>query len=183
MGKKKQETRDTQTYTNSNQSGSYDNTSENEIGFAQVPTADWAAYKGLEEWNPTADPTISSRFGARRQRAMSSFNNLAGPYATPELTAARLRNLDEEIGQEEGAAYAADAARMNEQQFAKRSTLAGLSAPISYNKKSRSYGTSTGQTAGSSLGKEIMTQPGRSIFGSILGGIGTAASAFGGGFI
>lgn len=182
MGKRKQATTDTQQYSNSaqsaQQSGVFDTTQENELGFAIKPRTE--SFNNLAAWRPTADSSIPFRFGAQRQRAMSSYNNLGGAYGSPELTAARMRGIDEEIGQNEGQAYASDAERMNNQRLGQLSTLAGLEDPVAFNKSSRSRGTSSGQSSGTAsgqvLGKEIVTQPGKGLFGSILSGLGTAAS-------
>lgn len=182
MGGKKQTTSDTQQYSNSaqsaTQSGMFDNLQENELGFAIKPQTQ--SFKDLQAWRPTADASIASRFGARRNRAISGYSNLGGGYANPELATERQMSALGDIGQEEGAEQAADAFRMNNQRLGQLGTLAGLEDPVAFNKSSRSRGTSSGQTAGTSsgqvLGKEIMTQPGKGLFGSIIGGLGTAAS-------
>lgn len=193
MGGKKQTTTDSQQYTNANQSGSFDTTNENELGFADVPTANWEGYNALKGFDPSAsikaDASIPFRFGAQRRRAMGIFGNPGGAYNSPELAASRQLSALGDIGQAEGAASAADAARVSEQlgdaNFRKFSTMAGLTQPVTFNKKSRSFGTTAEQASGQSLGKEIVTQPKKSLFGSILGGLlGTAqrARSGGGGF-
>lgn len=187
MGKGKKQTTDTQQYSNSaqsaQQSGMFDTTQENELGFAIKPRTE--SFNNLAAWRPTADSSIPFRFGAARNRAASAYGNIGGAYTNPELQAERRLSALGDIGQEEGAAQAADAGRMNQQRLGQLTTLAGLEDPVAFNKSTRNRGTSSGQSSGTAsgqvLGKEIVTQPGKGLFGSILGGLGTAFT--GGAFI
>lgn len=182
MSKGKKTTTDSNYFNNQQQTGSFDTTNENEIGFADVPTANWEGYNLLKGFDPSqsikADATIPFRFGAARNRAASAYGNIGGAYTNPELQAERRLSALGDIGQEEGAATASDAARVSQQlgdaNFRKFSTLADMTRPVSFNKRSRQFGTSASQGSGSGASHGMQTQPGQSIFGSILSGIGGA---------
>lgn len=161
--------------------GMFDTT--NELGFAAPP--DTADFQALRDWRPSADPSIASRFGGMRQRAMASYNNIAGPYSTPELTAARMRAIDQDIGQQEGAAYGEDQFRQNQQRLGQLGTVAGLTAPISFNRRTSGttgeFSEGSGQMSGTSSGTSntVNTEPKPGLFGRILGGVlqGAATAA------
>jgi len=167
MGGKKKTEEKTQTTQQGSQSGSYDNRTD--YGYIAGPQS--ADIDALRNFQFQADATIPYRAAAARRRVMDTFGNPAAGYSTPELNAQRqlsaLGQVDERAGQES----AADAQRLNQQRFGQLATVAGMTAPQLV--AQRQYGSSTGQTSGAGTSNTVQIQPGRSLFGSILGGVGS----------
>lgn len=185
IGKPKtvQTTQNTNTQQQQQQSqdqyGAFDTT--NELGFADVPET--PAFRALRDWNPTADSSIPFRFGAQRARVMNAYGNL-GQSGSPELNTQRQLSALNSLGQEEGAAQAADYGRQSNERYNQLNALTGYSQPVSYNKRTSgtTAETSTGQSSGSGSQNTVGTQPvqggGSGLLNSLIGGGATVAAAF-----
>jgi len=167
MGGKKKSTQDTTSSQQSQQSGSYDNRTE----YGYVPGAQSADIDALRNFQFTADPTIPYRSAAARRRVSATFGNPAAGYSTPELSAQRQLSAFGDIDERAGQESAAEAQRLNQQQYGQKLAVAGLTAPQLV--AQRQYGTNAAQSSGSGRSNTINIQPGQSVFGSILGGVGS----------
>lgn len=120
----------------------------------------------LSEWQPTANPGVGYAFASAKSALGNSFANPAGGYTTPELRDRILRSGLSDLAMKESQARSAAQYDVNNQNYAKLSTLANLTNP----RLVQTGGTSSG------TGNSTMTQSG-GVLESILGGALGAGSS------
>lgn len=157
MSKKKTETKQAQTFNNTNT-----------FGWQNPPeTADVAA---VRDFKFTADPRIGYAFGNAKNQIGNSFKNPLGGVYSPQMRDSIMRSSLSDLAQQEGQAYSEANQGLQGQQFAQKGLVAGLTAPRMV------------QTGGSgtSSGTGSQTQSGGLLGDILLAGIGAAGSVGGG---
>lgn len=153
MGKKKAETKQTQSFNNTN---SY--------GFMTPPdTGDIAA---LRDFKFNVDPSVGYAYGSAKNQIANTFNNPAGGNYTPQMRDAILRSQYAQLAQGEAGARSEAAQALQGQQFGQRAAVAGLTAP----RMVQTGSSGTGQSQG-------MTQQSGNLVESLISGGATVAAA------
>lgn len=142
-----------------------ESTFTNDMAFsAPYQSEDISAYR---DFRPQVDPSIPYRYGAARNRIMSTYANPTGSYATPELQEQRQASSLGDLTQAEGQAQREAQFDVNQQRGNQLGSIAGLTRPNFFQRG----------------GKNTQVQSG-GLLGDILGGLaGGVSIPFKGGFI
>ncbi len=135
LSDKKQETKQAST-----QSGQATNT----YGYQTPPTT--PDLDRLRDQQFEVDPGLSAQYGRQRRELESSFNQPTGAFYPPQVRDAILRSGRERLGQQEAEAMRGGQFDKNKLDFARNSTVAGMTAPVLTQTGSQTSGTSTGNS-------------------------------------
>lgn len=137
---------------------------QNTYDWRQVPDSPYT--KMLSGWQPTTDPGVGYAFGNAKNQLTNSFANPLGGAYTPQMRDSILRSSLSDLAMKESQAKSAAQYDVNNQNYAKLSTLANLTNP----RLVQTGGTSSG------TGNSTVTQSG-GVLESILGGALGAGSS------
>lgn len=159
-----------QTSQSSNQATNNTNT------YGYAPGAQSPDIDAARNFQFSHDPRIPYTFSRAFERAKDTYANPLGGATTPQLRDATLRASAEDIGQQEGQAYAEEGRSLQGLEFAKLMDVASMTAPrfVQTGSSGTSSGTSTG--SGTSSGTSNTTQS-QNPLNSIIGGASSMGSA------
>jgi hypothetical protein len=143
--KKKQETTQSGTTTNTNT-------------FGQIHPEDTPDVERFRSWQPEADPSIPYRFARARQDISSTRSNPYGSYTTPAVREAAQRTAYGNLQQQEGQAMQEGQADVNQQRGTQLGALASLTSPhiVQTGSSGTSSGNSTQTQSGGLLGDLLL---------------------------
>lgn len=113
--------------------------------FGRVPGASSPDIDAARDFEFSHDPRVPYTFARAFERVKDTYNNTLGGRTTPQLQDAVLRTAAEDIGQQEGQAYAEEGRALQGLEFAKLMDIANMTAPplVQTNQSSSGSGTQT----------------------------------------
>lgn len=120
--------------------------------YGHVPGAQSADIDAARNFQFSHDPRIPYTFARAMERVRDTYANPLGGATTPQLRDATLRAASEDIGQQEGQAYAEEGRSLQGLDFARLMDVAQMTAPrfVQTGGTSNSSGTSSGSSSGTS---------------------------------
>lgn len=103
-----------------------------------------AALTKLADTKFQVDPGLTAQYGKARSDLKSSFSNPLGANYNPEVRDAIIRSGEERLGQDEANAFRGGQYDVNRLNYARDSTVAGMSQPSLVQTGGTSSGTSSG---------------------------------------
>lgn len=94
----------------------------------------------------TVDPGLDAQYGSLRSQVDKSAHNPLGPSYNPQVAEQQRKSAMERLGQDEAQAYRGGQYDANKLNFARDSTVAGMSAPQLTQTGSSSTGSGSGTT-------------------------------------
>lgn len=127
--------------SSSKQEQKSNNAVQNTYGYETPPeTADFTK---LREQQFEVDPGLAAQYGRQRADLNKSFAQPLGGYLSPQVRDAQMRSGQERLGRDEADAMRGGQFDKNKLDFARNTTVAGLTAPTMVQRGSTSQGSGT----------------------------------------
>lgn len=140
--------------------------------YGHVPGAQSADIDAARNFQFSHDPRVPYAFARAYERSKETFANPLGANSTAGLRDATLRATSEDLGQQEGQAYAEEGRSLQGLEFAKLMDIASMTQPRFVQTGSTGTSSGSGTSSGTSTGQQS-----QSPLNALIGGGSSIGSA------